>query len=65
MVCKNNEITNPKGELQFYTTDLLFNFFKDKLNSDNQELRTTVKEHIRNYETSLRELNKQRATWGN
>ena len=61
---KNNEITNPKGELQFYTTDLLFNFFKDKLNSDNQELRTTVKEHIRNYETSLRELNKQRATSG-
>lgn len=61
---KNKEITNPKGELQFYTMDLLFDYFKDKLNSDNQELRPTVKEHIRNYETSLRELSKQRATSG-
>lgn len=62
---KNNEITDTNGELQFYTLDLLFDYFKDKLNSDNQELRSTVKEHIRNYETSLRELGKQRSTSGN
>ena len=61
---KNTDITNSKGELQFYTMDLLFDYFKDKLNSDNPELRLTIKENIRNYETSLRELCKQRATSG-
>ncbi|MBV1758946.1 MAG: hypothetical protein KMY55_14030 [Dethiosulfatibacter sp.] len=62
---KNNDITDTNGELQFYTLDLLFDYFKDKLNSDNQELRGTVKDYIRNYETSLRELGKQRSNSGN
>ncbi|MBZ9688458.1 hypothetical protein G9F72_019190 [Clostridium estertheticum] len=59
---RNTEILNNVGELQFYTVDLLFEYFKDKINSDNQELRQTVKECVRNFETSLRELSKNRST---
>ena len=59
---RNNEILSGAGELQLYTTDLLFEYFKDKLNSDNQELRQTVKEIVRNFETSMRELKKSRST---
>ncbi|MBU3114585.1 hypothetical protein [Clostridium lacusfryxellense] len=58
----NTEITNNLGELQFYTCDLLFDYFRDKISSDNQELRQTVKEYVRNFETSLRELSKSRST---
>lgn len=59
---RSHDILNTSGELQFYTTDLLFDYFSDKINSDNQELRQTVREYIRNYEASLRELNKIRLT---
>lgn len=59
---RNNEILSGTGELQLYTIDLLFEYFKDKLNSDNQELRQTVKETVRNFETSMRELKKSRST---
>lgn len=62
---KNNKILDKNGELNFYTIELLFGYFKDKLTSDNQELRQTVRDYIRNYETSLRELSKQRTTSGN
>jgi hypothetical protein len=61
---KNKDILSDSGELQFYTVDLLFEYFKDKINSDNQELRQTVKEYVRNFETSLRELSKSRSTSG-
>lgn len=59
---RNKDILNSSGELQFYSVDLLFEYFKDKINSDNQELRQTVKEWVRNFETSLRELSKLRST---
>jgi hypothetical protein len=62
---KSRDIVNSTGEIQFYTVDLLFEYFKDKINSDNQELRQTVKEYVRNFETSLRELSKNRSTSGN
>jgi hypothetical protein len=55
---KNNDIINSSNELQFYTVDMLFDYFKDKISSDNQELRHIVKEIVRNFETSLRELSK-------
>lgn len=61
---KDRDILNCTGELQFYTVDLLFEYFKDKINSDNQELRQTIKEYVRNFETSLRELSKNRSTSG-
>lgn len=56
------DITDKNGKLQLYTVDALFEFFKDKISSDNGELRGTIKELIRNYETSLRELSKFRVT---
>ena len=58
---RNHDITNASSELQFYTVAYLFDYFKDKINSDNQELRQTVKEHVRNFEASLRELSKHRS----
>jgi len=61
---KERDILKSTGELQFYTVDLLFEYFKDKINSDNQELRPTIKEYVRNFETSLRELSKNRSTSG-
>lgn len=61
---KDREILTNACELQFYTVDLLFEYFKDKITSDNEELRSTVKEYVRNFETSLRELSKNRSTIG-
>lgn len=61
---KDRNITKSNGELQLYTVDLLYDYFKDKINSDNQELRQTIKEYVRNFETSLRELSKNRSTSG-
>ncbi len=58
---RNHDITNNAMELQFYTVDYLFEYFKDKINSDNQELRQTVKDYVRNFEASLRELSKHRS----
>ena len=59
---KKTDIQNANGELQFYTVDQLFEYFQDKINSDNQELRPTIKEYVRNFETSLRELYKNRSS---
>ena len=56
----NYEILNQYGELQFFTVDLLFDYFANKITSDNAELRSVIKEFVRDYETSLRELNKLR-----
>ncbi len=43
------------GKLNLYTADILFEYFNAKLLSDNKELRETVREHVRNYESSVRE----------
>lgn len=59
---KNHSITNNFGELQFYTVDLMFDYFKDKIDSNNQELRPNVRDYIRNFETSTKELIKHRAS---
>jgi hypothetical protein len=42
------------GKLNLYTADRLCDYFADTLKSDNKELRDTVREHIRDYENSLR-----------
>lgn len=62
---RNNDIITSSGELAFYTVDLLFEYFRDKISSDNQELRQVVKDSVRNFETSLRELSKNRSTSNN
>lgn len=54
----NYDILDKTEKLQFYSVDSLFEFFKDKIKSDNGELRSTIKELIRNFETSLKELYK-------
>lgn len=54
----NNNILDENGKLNLYTVDLLFNYFSNKISSDNVELRNTVKEIIRDYETTMREFNK-------
>ena len=48
------------GELSFYTVDSLFDYFE--LTSLNTDISDTAKEHLRDYETSLRELLKMRQT---
>lgn len=55
---QNNNIIDSDGSLYLYTTDLLFNYFQDSLISTNKELRETTREHVKNYETTIKELNK-------
>ena len=42
-------------KLNLYTADHLFDYFSTKLQTDNKELRDTIREYIRNYESSVRE----------
>lgn len=46
------------GKLNLYTADLLYEYFKDTLNPDNKELRDTIREIVKDYENSRRELNR-------
>jgi hypothetical protein len=55
---QNTDIINTQGRLNLYTTDYLFNYFQYSLVSTNKELRETIGEHIKNYEATVRELNK-------
>jgi hypothetical protein len=45
-------------KLNLYTADRLCDYFGETLKSDNKELREPVRERIRDYENSLRELNR-------
>ncbi len=55
---QNKDILDSKGHLVLYTTDFLFTYFKESLVSTNKELREATREYARNYETTVRELNK-------
>ncbi len=44
------------GKLNLYTADRLFQYFGDSLNADNQELRSTLRDLIKDYDNSRREL---------
>jgi len=46
------------GKLNLYTADLLYEYFKNTLNPDNKELRDTIREIVKDYENSRRELNR-------
>ena len=43
----NNTAIEAEEKLNFYTADRLFDYFSAKLQSDNKELRDTVREYIR------------------
>ena len=45
------------SKLNLYTADRLFDYFADKLKSDNKELREIIRDHIKDYENSQRALN--------
>ena len=47
--------------LNLYTADLLTTYFESELKPDNTDARETVRQHIRNYRASLREVLKQAA----
>lgn len=57
---RNHSIIGSNAQLQLYTVDLLFDYFCSKITTDNTELRSNVKEMVKDYETSVRELNKHR-----
>lgn len=54
----NNSIIDSEGNLNLYTIDLLIDYFSDAFSSDNEQLRVSRREIIRDYETTLREYNK-------
>jgi len=43
------------GKLNLYTADRLFDYFSEQLYADNKELRDSVRDHVRNFEASVRE----------
>ena len=47
--------------LNLYTADLLTTYFQNELKPDNTDAREAVRQHIRNYRASLREVQKQAA----
>ena len=55
---QNADIIDNKGRLVLYTADLLFNYFENSLISTNKELQDTTKNFVKNYETTIKELNK-------
>lgn len=52
---KNEILSNEK--LNLYTTDLLFDYFKDSITTGNRKLLDRIRTSIANYEATLRELN--------
>lgn len=46
------------GKLNLYTADLLCDYFASSLSSDNRELRDTIRDAVKDYENSRRELNR-------
>jgi hypothetical protein len=46
------------GKVALYTADLLCDYFADTLTSDNRELRDTIRDIVKDYEHTRRELNR-------
>lgn len=57
---RNDVIEN--GKLNLYTADALYTYFRNELRPETAEAREAVRQHIRNYEASLREVRKQAQT---
>ena len=54
----SNQPVELGGKLNLYTADRLFDYFSSALSADNSELRETLRDMVRNYESSARELNR-------
>ena len=46
------------GRLNLYTTDLLYEYFRDGIKTDNKKVSDIVRQSIKNYQESLRSFNK-------
>lgn len=55
---QENDILDSVNNLNLYTTDLLFTYFKDNLKSTIKELKETTRKKIMDYEATIRELHK-------
>jgi hypothetical protein len=55
---QNNNIVDDRGHLILYTTGYLFDYFQNSLFSSNRELREVIRGYIKNYEETVRELNR-------
>lgn len=55
---QETDILDGVNNLNLYTTDLLFTYFKDNLKSNIKELKETTRKKIMDYEATVRELNK-------
>jgi hypothetical protein len=55
---QNNYLIDNRSHLILYTTRFLFDYFKSSLDSTNRELRETIREHVKDYEETVRELNR-------
>jgi len=53
-----NEVLDNQNNLNLYSTDLLFTYFKDNLTSTNKELKESTRRILMDYEATVRELNK-------
>ena len=58
-VAETDVVTDDR--LNLYTPDLLTTYFQNELKPDNTDAREAVRQHIRNYRASLREVQKQAA----
>jgi len=56
----NTPITDGAGRLHFYTVDRLFDYFRPRLNTANQDLTVQAKEKIANYEAAQVQLQRAR-----
>jgi hypothetical protein len=56
----NTPITDGAGRLSFYTVDRLFDYFRPRLNTANQDLTPQAKEKIANYEAAQVQLQRAR-----
>ena len=45
-------VVDEQGRLRFYTVDLLFDYFRNRLQTTNVDLSPTAKEHVSNYEAA-------------
>ena len=48
----NHAVVDEQGRLRFYTVDLLFDYFRNRLHTTNVDLSPTAKEHVSNYEAA-------------
>ena len=52
----NTSLLNGRGQLNFYTVERVFDYFRARLRTDNADLTGSAREAISNYESSLTQL---------